>query len=377
MIPKKLLLYPLIFGLLGAFIGLILRYAFTGAIPGFPFKNVLHSHSHVLLLGFIFNALLILVWTKFTSNIDKVSYRYYIAIQVCVSVMLVTFIVQGYGFFSILFSTLHLWLSYILLIRLWKRLNGNEAINQLIKVGIVFHFLSSLGPYVLGPLMVFEMKGSPLYEQAIFFYLHFQYFGVLFMWVLALLFERASVFFSKRHLVMITVSLLLLFAHSLDYSYDHWVINLVGGFGSILLLIVLLSFNRFYLKNESGVRYLYFILIFIAVMNVLGSFPGIANRVVDSRLLLIGWLHLLFLGFYVPVIWMFFKKNISPLIWTFYGIMFIITEIVLVFPGTISKYVPIPIMLLLFLTYLGVFISICFVHIPLLFERKSRLNQIK
>jgi len=338
---------------------------------------VLHSHSHVLLLGFIFNALLILVWTKFTSNIDKVSYRYYIALQVCVSVMLVTFILQGYGFFSILFSTLHLWLSYILLVRLWKRLNGNDASNNLIKVGIVFHFLSSIGPYVLGPLMVFEMQGSPLYEQAIFFYLHFQYFGVFFMWVLALLFERASVLLSKNHIVMITVSLLLLFAHSLDYSYDHWLINLVGGLGSILLLIVLLSFNRFYLKNESGLRYLYFILVFVAIMNVLGSFPGIADRVVESRLLLIGWLHLLFLGLYVPIIWFFLKKNIRLLIWAFYGFMFISTEIVLIFPGTISKLVPIPIMQLLFLTYLGVFISICLVHLPLLFERKSRLNQIK
>jgi len=374
MIPKKLLQYPLIFGLLGAFTGLVLRYAFTGAISGFPFKNVLHSHSHVLLLGFIFNALLILIWTNFTSSIDKVSHRYYIALQVCVSIMLVTFILQGYGFFSILFSTLHLWLSYILLIRLWKRLNGNDTINKMIKIGIVFHFLSSIGPYVLGPLMVFEMQGSPLYEQAIFFYLHFQYFGVFFMWVLALLFGSASVLLSKRHLVTITVSLVLLFAHSLDYSYDHWLINLVGGLGSMLLLTVLLSFHRFYLNNESGYRYLYFILIFVAVMNVLGSFPYIADRVVESRLLLIGWLHFLFLGLYVPIIWVFFKKNISSFIWALYGFMFIITEIVLVFPGTISKFVPIPIMLLLFLTYLGVFISICLVHIPLLFESKSRLN---
>ena len=76
MFPKKLWQYPLIFGVLGTFIGLILRYAFTGAIVGFPFKNFMHSHSHVLLLGFIFNGLLILVWTNFTLGIDKISYRY-------------------------------------------------------------------------------------------------------------------------------------------------------------------------------------------------------------------------------------------------------------------------------------------------------------
>ena len=104
MFPKKLWWYPLIFGMLGAFIGLVLRYAYTGAISGFPFKNVMHSHSHVLLLGFIFNSLLILVWTNFTQGIDKISYRYYVALQVCIALMLVTFILQGYDFFSILFS---------------------------------------------------------------------------------------------------------------------------------------------------------------------------------------------------------------------------------------------------------------------------------
>ena len=151
MFPKKLWQYPLIFGVLGTFIGLILRYAFTGAIAGFPFKNFMHSHSHVLLLGFIFNGLLILVWTNFTLGIDKISYRYYVALQVCIAFMLISFILQGYAFYSILFSTLHLWISYILLIRLWKQLKENNTINKFIKIGIVFHFLSSIGPYVLGP----------------------------------------------------------------------------------------------------------------------------------------------------------------------------------------------------------------------------------
>jgi len=374
MFPKKIWWYPLIFGVLGAFIGLVLRYAYTGAISGFPFKNVMHSHSHVLLLGFIFNALLILVWTNFTQGIDKISYRYYIALQVCIAFMLVTFMLQGYAFFSILFSTLHLWISYILLIRLWKLLNENTTINKFIKIGIIFHFLASLGPYVLGPLMVLKMQGSPLYEQAIFFYLHFQYFGVFFVWMLAVLLQKVSVILSKKHIMIISFSLVLLFAHSLDYSYDHWSINVVGGLGSILLLGVLLSFNRYFRKVQRRYQFIYIIIILVALINIIGSVPSIANSVVENRLLLIGWLHLLFLGLYVPFIWVLIKQNISALIWFIYGFMIVITEIILVFPAMINKWISIPIMLLLFFAYLGVFLCICLVHTQLLFEKKTRIK---
>lgn len=374
MFPKKLWSYPLIFGVLGAFIGLVLRYAYTGAISGFPFKNVMHSHSHVLLLGFIFNALLILVWTNFTQGIDKISYRYYIALQVCIAFMLVTFLLQGYAFFSILFSTLHLWISYILLIRLWKRLIENTTINKFIKVGIIFHFLSSLGPYVLGPLMVLKMQSSPIYEQAIFFYLHFQYFGVFFVWMLAVLLQKVTVIFSKKHIMIISFSLVLLFAHSLDYSYDHWSINVVGGLGSILLLGILLSFNRYFRKVQIGYQFIYIIIILVALINIIGSVPSIANSVVENRLLLIGWLHLLFLGLYVPYVWVLLKQNISAIIWFIYGFMIVITEIILVFPATINKWIPIPIMWLLFFAYLGVFLCICLVHTQLLFEKRTRIK---
>ena len=377
MFPKKLWLYPLIFGVLGAFIGLVLRYAYTGAISGFPFKNVMHSHSHILLLGFIFNALLILVWTNFTQGIDKISYRYYIALQVCIAFMLVAFILQGYAFFSILFSTMHLWISYILLIRLWKRLKVNTTMHIFIKIGIVFHFLSSVGPYVLGPLMVLKMHDSPLYEQSIFFYLHFQYFGIFFIWMLAVLFQKASVILNKKHVMIIVLSLVLLFAHSLDYSYNHWSINVVGGLGSILLLLVLLRFKSFFQKAQKGYKFIYIIILFIALINIMGSIPSIANRVVESRLLLIGWLHLLFLGLYVPFIWVILKQHISSLIWFIYGFMFIITEIVLVFPAMITKWIPIPIMWLLFFAYTGVFLCISLIHTQLLFEKNENKFKIK
>ena len=372
MSPKNLWLFPLLFGVIGAFIGLLLRYAFTGLTFAFPFKNFLHAHSHVMLLGFLFNALLILVWTNFSHGIDKTSYKYYISLQVCMAIMIIAFIVQGYGLYSILFSTLHLWISYILLIRLWKRLVGNKVLLKLVKLGIIFHFVSSLGPYTLGPLMVLEMKGSAWYEQAIFFYLHFQFFGIFFTWLLALLIQKTNLILTKKHIYGIAVSLVFLYAHSLDYSFDHLLIQIFGGMGSILLFVILLKFNRYFRYLERPYRFIYYTTIFIAIFNIIGSIPYIAQVVVDSHFLLIAWLHLLFLALYVPFVWVFLKQRINILTWFLYAFGVIISEATLVFPKMLSQLFSISIMWLLLIAYLGVFLAICSVHLRYLLVKFYR-----
>lgn len=375
MSPKNLWLFPLLFGIIGAFIGLLLRYAFTGLTFAFPFKNFLHAHSHVMLLGFLFNAFLILVWTNFSQGIDKISYNYYISLQVCMAIMIIAFIVQGYGLYSILFSTLHLWISYILLIRLWKRLVGDKVLLKLVKLGIIFHFISSLGPYTLGPLMVLEMKGSAWYEQAIFFYLHFQFFGIFFTWLLALLIQRTNLILTGKHIFGIAVSLVLLYAHSLDYSFDHLLIQIFGGMGSILLFVILLNFNGYFRHLERPYRFIYYTITFIAIINIFGSIPYVAQLVVDSHFLLIAWLHFLFLALYVPFVWVFLEQRISTLTLLLYGFGVIISEATLVFPKMLSQLFSISIMWLLLIAYLGVFLAICAVHLRYLIRPGIPVNQ--
>ncbi len=372
---KKLWIFPLLFGIIGTFIGLLLRYAFTGAISTFPFKNVLHAHSHVMLLGFLFNALLILVWINFIRTIDKISFWYYVAMQVCMALMIVAFILQGYAFYSILFSTLYLWISYILLIRLWKRLEGENFILLLVKSGIVFYFLSSLGPYTLGPLMVLDKRDTPWFQQAIFFYLHFQFLGVYFTWLLALLFEKAKLTISKKQVIAIILSLIFLYAHSLEYSFDHWLIQFFGGLGSLLLFAVLLMFWSSFINLNKSLKNIYYLTLIVAVINIVGTFPYIAEHIVNNRFVLIAWLHLLFLGLYVPFIWVLFKKRIHSLLWILYGFTVFLSEFFLVFPGLFSKWFSVSIMDLLFLSYLGLFISLSIIHVIFLFNSKAADNQ--
>lgn len=378
MLQKKLWIFPLMFGIIGSLIGLILRYAFTGSISAFPFKNFLHSHSHVMLLGFIFNGLMIMVWKYFTEGIDKWSYRYYLILQGCVLAMLIAFLIEGYAFYSILFSTIHLWISYVLLIRLWKRIKEKNTLTQFVKFGIIFHFISSLGPYILGPIMIMEMNNSPWYQQAIFFYLHFQYFGIFFVWMLAILFNKSNIILSKNYSLAIIFSLVLLFTHSLDYSFDHYIINIIGFVASLFLFLVLLKLKIGLFDVQKKYDIMFGIILLIAFLNIIGSIPIVANLVVESRFLLIAWLHLIFLGMYIPFIWISFKTKINSITWYIYTFFIVMTEVCLVFPGFISKVSPISLMWLLFITYLGVFVLISIVHFQLIFDQnKKSTNLIK
>ena len=369
---KQLWFFPLLFGILGAFIGLILRYAFTGSITDFPFKFVLHSHSHVMLLGFIFNALIVLLFTRFTNGIDTRSYQLYIALQVCVSVMLVMFIIQGYAFVTILFSTLHLWISYVLLIRLWKRLQGEKSIVNLIKIGIVFHFISSIGPYTLGPLMALEMQDSPWYQQAIFFYLHFQYFGSFFLWMLAVLLKKTGSIISKKQQLFIVISVSLLYAHSLDFSFNNSMIQLAGSIGSVLLFIVLSKFKTTFSTQSTAYKFIFGIILLIGLLNCIGSTTFMADLVSENRFVLIAWLHLLFLGMYTPFIWIETQIKISKILWVLYAFFIIFSESLLMFPSIFSEWFSTSIMWLLFIAYFGVFLCISVVHLTSLFSKEIK-----
>jgi hypothetical protein len=374
----NLWVYPMLFGLLGGFLGLFLRYVYTGGISVFVLKNLLHSHSHVMLLGFVFNAFIAMLWGQFSRGIDKRSIIIFWALQICVAVLLIGFVLQGYAVFTIVFSTLHLWLSYYLLIRLWNRLEGNREIINFVKIGIVFHFIASLGPYALGPLKVFGYEHSPWYQQSIYFYLHFQYFGSFFMWLLAAFFNQAKIWLSKEQVFVIVLSVILLFAHSLDYSFDHWAINLLGGLGSVLLFGILFSLRGDLVLLKKQYRIFYFVLVVVLFINCLGSLPIVSELVVQNRFLLIAWLHLLFLGVYLPFLWLESPLKINKWIWQVYIGFVSITEMFLVFPNEIADFLSVSTMMLLFISYLGVVFCICVVHLSFLLKTvKNELTRTR
>src|SRR5688572_29855994 len=99
---------PLLFLFIGTLLGVFLRWQFISATPGVNYSFVLHGHSHIMFLGWIFNALYVgICYNHIAAEETKFFRILFIALQVLVVGMLIAFPLQGYGFYSILLSTLH------------------------------------------------------------------------------------------------------------------------------------------------------------------------------------------------------------------------------------------------------------------------------
>ena len=173
-------------GIIAALIGLLLRSYFVWP-QAFNFRFMLHAHSHAMLLAWLLGALILIIYQQWEIKLSQSTKILFNGLALSVVGMLCSFPFQGYAAISISFSTLHLWLSYALFYRLFRALKNRGPSAKLLRTGILLFYLSSLGPYCLGPLMANEMQSSPWYDQAIYFYLHFLYNGSFFFFLKGIL----------------------------------------------------------------------------------------------------------------------------------------------------------------------------------------------
>jgi hypothetical protein len=167
-----------------ALLGITLRYKIAFSLPFIDQRNLLHGHSHFAFSGWVSTALMTLLLYYLQKNKqENYSKRYsliLLANQVCSYGMLLSFLIQGYAFFSILFSTLCIFVSYAFSIVYWKDLNKlNLKRNSLLwfKAALLFNVVSSIGPYSLAFMMSNHLINQKLYLLSIFYFLHFQYNG--------------------------------------------------------------------------------------------------------------------------------------------------------------------------------------------------------
>ena len=170
--------------LLVAFLGFILRYKIAFYLPLSNQKYILHSHSHFAFSGWITQSLMVLLIYYLSLKIgEQVFKKYHLLLYanlICSYGMLITFIIQGYGFYSISFSTLSILVSIAFTIYFWKDLNRIKKKASSIlwfKAALSFGIFSSLGAFSLSYLMANKISDQNWYLASIYFYLHFQYNG--------------------------------------------------------------------------------------------------------------------------------------------------------------------------------------------------------
>jgi hypothetical protein len=304
-----------------ALLGVILRSKIMFSIPGIDFKNFLQSHSHFAFGGWITLCLLTLMTYEILPEqlSRKPIYKWLLtSIFLCACGMLFSFPFIGYKFLSILFSTLFIFVTYAYAWVFIKDLAKSKSVAyvKILSVTAMLSLvLSSAGPFTLAYLLASHSGNSLLYRDSIYTYLHLQYNGFFTLAVFALFLNLipgipGSVFHknARRFAIMLSVSVLPTLALSYLWHFENGTIHSIAVFGCGCLLVMLIMFfsmmrsaGSFLATLDPFVKRLGLLSMIAFVLKSLIQtgiiFPSIGNAVYGDRPIIIGYLHLVMLGY--------------------------------------------------------------------------------
>lgn len=313
----------LMFLLLAASFGLILRWIQVGAIS-FNYKYTLHTHSHIALLGWVYNGVYIICVQYLLPGKKKHFNRLFWLTQITVAGMLFSFPFQGYGPVSITFSTLYLFCSYYLVYLIFKLTKNNRSYFAFLRWGGIYLVLSSLGPYALGYFMAHDMGGTHWYNLSIYWYLHFLYNGFFVFGITAFLLKDEPEKLNRTIFLCMNASIAPLFALSVLWAFDYVAIYLVAFSGAALqgvaLYIYMKSkhFNFFLLKKGGLMLVLCFFTYFLKILFQLIACFATVQKFINTTVpfTVIGFIHLVMIGFFTfALLLIFYRQKLLPHSW--------------------------------------------------------------
>lgn len=348
-----------------AIAGICLRYKINFPLPVINQKFLLHAHSHFAFVGWITLALMALMTDYLSRQEIQFQGKKYQILMMATNItafgMLFTFLVQGYGAFSILFSTLSIFVSYVFIVYYWqdlKKIKGQQSTVRWFRSALILWALSSAGAFTLAYLMAAHIKIQQYFFAAIYFFLHFQYNGWFVFACLGLL----STFFRKMQyaalvkndkwvyifLVITVVPSYLLSLIWLDLPlWLYWIATVSS---MVQLFACLYLFRIFYgIRNSLTVpflrstRYLWTLALGCFILKILlqalSTFPALSELTFGFRPVVIAYLHLCFLGvisFFImgalqEVLKNRLKLNVAGICLFIFGVMF--QEFILLLQG--------------------------------------------
>lgn len=308
-----------------ALLGLLMRFMAVETLPGLNFKYLLHAHSHTALLGWVYAVIYIAFLQIFLPVQIASGTKYKVLFwltQFAVLGMLVTFPFQGYAAASITFSTLHIVCTYVFAYFFLKDLKRTDLYKTkvvsigFIKAALFFLVISSFGPFSLAPMMVNGLAGSKMYYLAVYYYLHFQYNGWITFAIFAILFRwwrRSGIQFSqekgKLFFRLLFWSCIPAYALSALWAEPAAWVYMIGALAAAVQVAAFVYFAISFFKitrlhktlvpKAAGIL---FTLAFTALglkfaMQLISALPEIARVSYVIREFIIGYLHLVLIGF--------------------------------------------------------------------------------
>jgi hypothetical protein len=357
-----------------AFLGVLMRYKIGFEFPYLDQKHLQHSHSHFAFAGWISHTLMTLMiyflQTKITDFLGNKYKNIIIANLICSYGMLIFFIIQGYGFFSIFFSTASIIVYCVfgfLYIKDLKQVDNGLLAKNWFKAAIAFNILSSLGTFYLAYMMASKNVVQDLYLSSIYYFLHFQYNGWFFFAAMGLFLgflnlKKSEHPFYENFFKLFALSCVPAYFLSilwLDLPIWLYVITcfsaLIQVFAWFKFLLIILKTRTNTFENLSPI--LQYVLLFVVlalsiklILQLGSTVPYLSQLAFGFRPIVIAYLHLvllavisLFLLFYIYANHLFvMNKNIKFGILLF-TIGVLLNEIVLAVQGIASlSYIIIP-----------------------------------
>lgn len=301
---------------IAALMGLLLRLMYVAPVEWVNFQFLLHGHSHVAMLGWVYLMLYSLIVHFFVPKEVQQKPIYnqlFWVTQVAVMGMMVRFPVEGYAMLSIAFSTLHIFCSYFFCRLIWKDAQASSLPEkQMLRTALFFMVLSTIGVWCLGPAVGLMGKASAFYQIAIQFFLHFQFNGWFMFAVLALFFHQLKAkiddkrfqFFYKLLVTATILTLALPVSWYLSNPIFYW-INSLGVILQLAAFLVLVKickphFQTFFSSLKKIEKIVYGFALFSLALKIgiqlVVLLPGLDQISHQIRNFVIGYIHLTMLG---------------------------------------------------------------------------------
>jgi hypothetical protein len=330
---------PLFFLVISSVIGIILRWSFVSPIQGLQYGNWLHTHSHMMFLGWVFNFFnLAFLYQAFGQEWRKPYKVLFYINQLLIVAMLVSFPLQGYGSITIPLSTVHTLVTGFFCVRfiLDTRHLSNDHSRWLAKLSLILFLISAVGPFMLAPIMANGLGQTKWYYFAIYYYLHFQYNGVFFFGVLSifskLLQEKGVTEIPNIRSIgwIFFVACFPAYALSILWAEPPAIYYWIGFLGAAIQLVGLAMLASSLIKiftqdklifSRASSMLLGIVVVSLALkllMQFVSAHPYYATLAFENRYLVIGYLHLVLVGVisFGMLVWYIEKKflyNLNPL----------------------------------------------------------------
>jgi hypothetical protein len=349
-----------------ALAGVTMRYKINFSLPAVNQKYLMHAHSQFAFVGWVAVGLMTLMVRYLIRNNVQTNYRKYhwilMADVIASYAMFISFIIQGYDVWSITFSTLTIFISYFFIFFYWKDLNkvvdaGFSRAWQ--KAALLLWAFSSLGAFTLAYLMANHIMIQDLYFSAVYFFMHFQYngwflfvcFGVFFSYMHRLGLIRIGVL-SRRLFIVMAVTVVPTYFLSILWMRLplalHWIANISAVF-QLLVLFYFFKILKVVRKSESiqftwSTKWLWIMastaFILKIILQMLSTMPFLSHFAFGFRPVVIGYLHLSFVGIislfilgYVNEFIHRFRGRVSGIGAVIFVTGFVVQEIILMLQG--------------------------------------------